>query len=167
MNRIMIVGSPGSGKSTFSKMLSQKLGYPILHLDKIYHIDNKNSISKEELKDRIAKFVETNEFFLIDGNYGSTMEYRMQFVDTVIILDINTNICLANIEKRRLSNELRSDMAEGFDNSTFDDEFIEFVKSFRNNNLPKIKLLLSKYNYLQQIYLKSYKAIENFALSLG
>ncbi|MDD3123485.1 MAG: shikimate kinase [Candidatus Izemoplasmatales bacterium] len=167
MNRIMIVGSPGSGKSTLSKMLSQKLGYPILHLDKIYHIDNKNSISKEELKDRIAKFVETNEFFLIDGNYGSTMEYRMQFVDTVIILDINTNICLENIEKRRLSNELRSDMAEGFDNSTFDDEFIEFVKSFRNNNLPKIKLLLSKYNYLQQIYLKSYKAIENFALSLG
>jgi adenylate kinase family enzyme len=161
------VGSPGSGKSTLSKMLSQKLGYPILHLDKIYHIDNKNSISKEELKDRIAKFVETNEFFLIDGNYGSTMEYRMQFVDTVIILDINTNICLENIEKRRLSNELRSDMAEGFDNSTFDDEFIEFVKSFRNNNLPKIKLLLSKYNYLQQIYLKSYKAIENFALSLG
>jgi len=163
----MIVGSPGSGKSTLSKILSQKLGYPVLHLDKIYHIDNKNSISKEELKDRIAKFVETNEFFLIDGNYGSTMEYRMQFVDTVIILDINTNICLANIEKRRLSNELRSDMAEGFDNSTFDDEFIEFVKSFRNNNLPKIKLLLSKYNYLQQIYLKSYKAIENFALSLG
>ena len=167
MNRIMIVGSPGSGKSTLSKMLSQKLGYPILHLDKIYHIDNKNSISKEELKDQIAKFVETNEFFIIDGNYGSTMEDRMQFVDTVIILDINTNICLENIEKRRLSNELRSDMAEGFDNSTFDDEFIEFVKSFRNNNLPKIKLLLSKYNYLQQIYLKSYKAIENFALSLG
>ena len=65
MKKIMIIGSPGSGKSTLSRKLKEILGIPVLHLDYIYHIDNNNQISREELKSTIKEFVTNNESFII------------------------------------------------------------------------------------------------------
>lgn len=39
--------------------------------------------------------------WIIDGNYGSTIELRLQACDTVVFLDYSTNICLDGIKKRR------------------------------------------------------------------
>lgn len=166
MNRIMIVGSPGSGKSTLSKKLHQILGYPILHLDKIYHIDNNHQISREELKRLTKDFVDLHDSFIIDGNYGKTMKFRMQFVDTVIILDIDTSICLENIEKRRLSSEKRTDIASGFDNSIQDQTFIQYVKDFKKDKFPQIIELKNQFNHLNYFYLSSYKEIDAFVDSV-
>lgn len=156
----MVIGCPGSGKSTFSKAISKKLNSKVLHLDYIYHIDNFRQISRDELKEMVVSFVSMNDKFIIDGNYGATMEWRMQFCDTVILLDIDTEICVRNVINRMEEGE-REDMAPGFDNSIMDEGFLDFVKGFRENKLPQILELLDQSN-LNKVILRNYEEIVDF-----
>jgi len=161
MNKILVIGSPGSGKSTLSKELSKILNIPILHLDYIFHIDNYHHINKDEFLLKIKQFVSENDRFIIDGNYRDTLDFRLKFADTIILFNIPTNICLENILKRIKSNEPRDDIAKGFDNSTYDQEFIDYVKTFKDKEYP---IILEKLNNFTNIIIKiqSYKGKENF-----
>ncbi len=161
MKRILIIGSPGSGKSTCSKILSKILNYPILHLDRIFHIDNYNQISREELKVKIKQFIDQNENYIIDGNYTGTLELRTESADTIIYFDIEPKICLKNILDRIKKNKSRDDIAPGFDNSIIDPEFIEYVKKFNVNVQPRIENILNKYT-VEIIRIKNYKELEDF-----
>lgn len=160
MNKIMIVGCPGSGKSTLSKKIGNKLDIPVLHLDYIYHIDNFQHISRDVLKEMVESFVTNNERFIIDGNYGGTMEWRLQFCDTVILLDIDTEICVNNV-LARMSEEDREDMAPGFDNSIMDENFLDFVRNFRNDKIPDIKDML-KYSNVETYVIENYSQMQLF-----
>ncbi len=160
MNKIMVIGCPGSGKSTFSRALSKKQGCKVLHLDYIYHIDNFTQITRTEFKDMVQSFAQNNEQFIIDGNYGATLEWRMQFCDTVILLDFPTDICVKNVLSR-MDEEKRDDMAPGFDTSIMDDDFLDFVKRFRTDKLPNIMNLLKTSN-MNTVVLQSYEEMNQF-----
>lgn len=156
----MIIGCPGSGKSTLSKQLARKMNIPLLHLDYIYHIDNFKQISRDELKEMVIAFTSAHDSFIIDGNYGATLEWRTQFCDTVILLDIDTEICVQNVLDR-MKIEQRDDMAPGFDNSIMDDDFLDFVRSFRDVKLPGIKGMLRNKD-VNTFVLKDYEEIDYF-----
>ena len=156
----MIIGCPGSGKSRLSKLLGKQLNLPVLHLDYIYHIDNFKHISRNELKTMVESFATTNDEFIIDGNYGSTMEWRLQYCDTIILLDMDTSICVENVMKR-MDEASRDDMAPGFDISIMDEDFLEYVKNFRKDKIPGIKELLLKY-HKNTVVLQDYKEIDSF-----
>ncbi len=156
----MIVGCPGSGKSRLSKLLGTQLNIPVLHLDYIYHIDNFHQISRNELKTMIQSFVESHESFIIDGNYNATMEWRLQFCDTVVLLDIETDICVENVLKR-MDESSREDMAPQFDNSIMDEDFLDFVKTFKTRKLPGIKELLLQHNK-STVVLTDYDEVDSF-----
>ena len=83
MTKIIVIGCPGSGKSTLTFKLVEMLNYPVLHLDKIYHIDNDNHISRAELMERVEKFANEHENWIIDGNYISSIEQRIKICNTV------------------------------------------------------------------------------------
>lgn len=161
MNRILVIGCPGSGKSTFSKRLSKLLNLPLLHMDRIYHIDNFNQISRDELKFKINQFMEDNNAFIIDGNYSGTLDLRLQHADKVFYFDIPTDICLKNAINRTKSNELRTDIAPGFDNSIIDEEFIEYIKTFNELKKPYNDKLLEKYD-VSITYFTNYNEVEDF-----
>ena len=161
MKRILVIGCPGSGKSTFSKGLAKILGYPILHLDRVFHIDNNNQITRDELKQEILDFVNTNENFIIDGNYASTLDFRLQYADSVFYFDIDNDICLRNVIKRVEENLPRDDIAPGFDNSILDDEFINYVKNFNENIKPTIDEILSD-SHITPVIFNDYLEVENF-----
>jgi len=124
MNKIIIIGCPGSGKSTLSVKLSQILNYPILHLDKIYHIDNTKNIGREELIRKIKQFIISNDKWIIDGNYLGTIDLRIDLCDTIVMLNIDTDICVKNVFNRVELGNIA--MAEKFDCSKIDDEFLGF-----------------------------------------
>ena len=162
MNKIIVIGCPGSGKSTMVFKMNEKLKYPVLHLDKIYHIDNNTHITREELVKRVDEFANDNERFIIDGNYISTVEQRIKLADTVILLDIDTEICVQNAVNRS-KKEKTADMADGFDNSKLKDEFLEFIGRFKNDSLPKISGLIETHKSEKNIIiLKNYKEIDEF-----
>lgn len=166
MEKILIVGSPGSGKSTLARQLSKKIHIPILHLDRIFHIDNEHQISREALKAKIKEFADTHDRFIIDGNYGGSLAYRMSFADTVIILDIPAKTCLENIEKRRLSGKKRVDIASGFDNSIQDEIFIDYVRKFKEEQFPHIMIQKTRYPKINYYIFRQYLEIEDFLNSL-
>ena len=125
MKRIVIIGSGGAGKSTFARQLSEKLNIEVYHLDAILWKPNWVGTPRDEQKRIQYKLVE-KESWIIDGNYGGTLDIRLNTADTIILLDIHRVICLYRAIKRTFQyrNKTRPDMAEGCE-ERFDLEFLK------------------------------------------
>ena len=150
MKKVIVIGCPGSGKSTVSRALHNKTGIPLYHLDMMYWNADKTTVEKSVFLERLSTVLEKDEW-IIDGNYGSTMELRMTACDTVIFLDYPLNVCLDGIKERR--GKPRSDMP--WIETEEDAEFIEFIKNYNEQQKPKVLELLKKYSDKNIIILES------------
>lgn len=140
MKKIIVIGCPGSGKSTFSRALHNITGIPLHHLDMMYWNADKTTVSKSAFLERLAGVMETDEW-IIDGNYGSTVEMRMHSCDTIFFLDYPLEVCLEGIRERK--GKARTDMPWVEDED--DEEFINFVKDYNVSSRPIVQELLEKY----------------------
>lgn len=161
MKRIMIIGCPGSGKSTFARSLTEKTGLPLHYLDMMYWNPDRTTKPKEEFRAALRETVALPEW-IIDGNYGSTLELRMEACDTVIFLDYPPEVCLSGIEERR--GKPRADMP--WVETEPDLEFIEFVRKYNEESRPRVIELLEKYKEKNIIIFKSRQESEDFLRSL-
>ena len=161
MQRIIVIGCPGSGKSTFSRVLHQKTGIPLYHLDMMHWNADKTTVEKSVFLERLSAVLEKNEW-IIDGNYSSTMELRMMACDTVIFLDLPLGVCLAGIQERR--GKPRSDMP--WCDTEEDTEFAEFIKSYHKLQKPKVLELFEKFRDKTIIVLNSREQVNAFVHSL-
>ena len=158
MKKIIVIGCPGSGKSTLSKALYAKTGIPLYHLDRMYWNADKTTVEKRVFLDRLQATLEKDEW-IIDGNYDSTMEWRMQKCDTVIFLDYPLKTCLDGIAERR--GKPRSDMPWA-ESEQFDEEFVQFVKNYNLHNRPKVMDLLAKYSFKNIFIFKNREEADAF-----
>ena len=157
MKKIIVIGCPGSGKSTFARALHDKTGVPLYHLDMMYWNADKTTVEKSVFLERLSAVLE-KDAWIIDGNYGSTMELRMAACDTVIFLDYPLDICLDGIKERR--GKPRSDMP--WIETEEDSEFIEFIKNYNEQQKPKVLELLKKYSDKNIIILESREQADEF-----
>ena len=141
MKKIIVIGCPGSGKSTFSRALHKNTGIPLYHLDMMYWNADKTTVNKHVFWERLWAVLGKDEW-IIDGNYASTMEQRMSVCDTVIFLDYSLDICLDGARARR--GKQRSDMP--WVENEEDAAFIEFIKSYNEQQRPQVLALLDKYS---------------------
>ena len=100
MKKIIVIGCPGSGKSYFSKVLSEKLNINRYHLDLYFWKPNWTATPSEEF-DKILDQLLKNETYIIDGNYNRTLEKRFKSADTIFFLDMPTELCLLSERQRR------------------------------------------------------------------
>ena len=157
MQRIIVIGCPGSGKSTVSRALHNKTGIPLYHLDMMYWNADKTTVEKKVFLERLSVVLEKDEW-IIDGNYGSTMELRMAACDTVIFLDYPLDICLDGIRERR--GKPRSDMP--WIETEEDAEFTEFIKNYNEQERHKVLELFGKYSDKNIIIFKSREDADAF-----
>lgn len=157
MKKVIVIGCLGSGKSTVSRALHNKTGIPLYHLDMMYWNADKTTVEKSVFLERLSAVLEKDEW-IIDGNYGSTMELRMAASDTVIFLDYPLNVCLNGIKER--FGKPRSDMP--WIETEEDSEFIEFIKNYNEQQKPKVLELLKKYGDKNIIILKSREQVDAF-----
>ena len=157
MKKVIVIGCPGSGKSTVSRALHNKTGIPLYHLDMKYWNADKTTVEKSVFLERLSDVLEKDEW-IIDGNYGSTMELRMAACDTVIFLDYPLHVCLGGIRERR--GKPRSDMP--WIETEEDAEFIEFIKNYNEQQKPKVLELLEKYGDKNIVNFKSRKEANAF-----
>ena len=150
MKEIIVIGCPGSGKSTFSKSLHKITGIPLFHLDMLFWNEDKTTVEKSVFIDRLSKIFQSDKW-IIDGNYASTMELRMQKCDTVIFLDYPSDVCLDGINERK--GKPRSDLP-WIESEEDDAEFIEFIKNYNSQSRPQVIELLEKYPH-KDIYVFS------------
>ena len=146
MKKIIVIGCPGSGKTTFSLKLSEKLGLPIFHLDAIWHRGDKTHISREEFDERLSE-ITALDAYIIDGNYSRTLEYRLIRSDTVILFDLPTNVCIQGALSR--VGKKRCDMP--WSESELDPRFRGEIEGFRSEKLPQIYSLLEKHKTEKEV----------------
>ena len=138
--RVAVIGCPGGGKSTFSRALRDRVDLPLYHLDAIYWRDDRTHLSREEFYPLMREIIAREEW-IIDGNYQSTLEWRIAACDLLIFLDYPAEVCLEGVRARR--GQKRSDMPwveEGDDQ-----EFLEFIRAFETESRPRILELIRKY----------------------
>ena len=157
MQRIIVIGCPGSGKSRLSRALHNKTGIPLYHLDMMYWNADKTTVEKSVFLERLSAVLKKDEW-IIDGNYSSTMELRMAACDTVIFLDYPLEVCLDGIKERR--GKSRSDMP--WIETEEDAEFIEFIKNYNEQQKPKVLELLEKYSDKNIVILESREQADAF-----
>ncbi len=163
MNRIAIIGSGGSGKSTLARRLGELLKIEVFHLDALFWKPGWVGASRDEQQMVQNELVE-NDSWIFDGNYGGTMDIRLNKADTIIFIDMPRTICVFRIIKRRLQyrNKTRPDMGEGC-KEKLDLEFLKWVWEY-----PKIKkpTILSKLQSISKekeiIILTSPDEVERF-----
>lgn len=142
MQKVIIIGCPGSGKSTFGRKLRDIKGLPLYHLDMMFWNDDKTTVPKEVFVERL-KEVMVKPNWIIDGNYSSTMEMRIKECDTVFFLDYPTEVCVDGVKARK--GKMRSDMP-WLENDNPDEDFIAFINGYNLESRPYVIDLLEKYS---------------------
>ena len=139
-NRIIVLGCPGSGKSTFARALAARTGLPLIHLDSVWWRADGSHISRDEFDRALAELL-AGEKWIIDGDYSRTYEVRLRAADTVIFLDYPEDVCMAGIVGRL--GEERPDMP--WTESALDPELVAMVKNYARDNRPVLLDLLRRY----------------------
>ena len=140
MQKILIIGCSGAGKSTFARKLGAATGLPLHYLDMLWHKPDKTTVPQEEF-DRALEELLQQDRWIIDGNYLRTLERRLQACDTVFLLDYPLSVCLSGVQGR--IGQKREDMP--WIETEFDTEFRQWIIDFPQQRLPQVYALLNQY----------------------
>ena len=138
MQRVLIVGPCGAGKSTLAAQLEPALDLPLFHMDQLNWKPGWVESSKEEIREKLAA-ITAQECWLIDGTYGGTLAPRLERADTVLYLDYPVRLCVTRLLKRIWTHrgQSRPDMTEDCP-ERFDLGFLFYL--LRWNSGPKHRL---------------------------
>jgi len=169
MNKIIILGSSGTGKTTLARTLSKKLNIKALHLDSLYWKKNWRNIEKTEFNQKMKVFLTKNQSWVNDGNYlnNSHFKYRLDLADTIIYLDYGVSVALKGIFQRasNYKHQVRSDMASGCVEG-IDQDFLKYVANFSDKG-KMIKAIIKKYENKKRVLIfNSRKQLSEFINTL-
>ena len=146
MRKIIVIGCPGSGKTTFAEKLAKKSGLELFYLDAIWHKADRTHITREEFDMRLSEILQLDEW-IIDGNYSRTLERRISVCDTVILFDMPMELCLEGATLR--IGKKRCDMP--WIDTELDPYLKREIEDFGTKNLPSIYALIDKYKESKKI----------------
>lgn len=165
--RVLIIGSPGAGKTTLGRFLAEAALLHHVQLDDLYWLPSWVPRSEPDWLELL--WVELRkDGWIIDGNYSATLELRATFADTIVYLDLPTAVCLWRVVKRALGRILGSvdDLPKAIRMQNCPAphyklvDFLMFVAKFRRQERPK--LLRALYNHPNVIHLSTTRQIRDF-----
>ena len=146
MQKVLVIGCSGAGKSTFARRLRDLTGLPLYYLDRLWHRPDRTHITREEFDRVLAEWL-ARPAWIIDGDYSRTLPQRLEACDTVFFLDFPLEVCLAGVENRRGAQ--RPDMP--WVEEELDAEFLQYILDFGQAQLPAIRAMLEPYRGRRQI----------------
>jgi adenylate kinase family enzyme len=138
VRRVLVIGSGGAGKSTFAAALGARLRLPVVHLDAHYWHPGWVATPEAEWRDRVDRLT-AGEAWVMDGNYGGTLDQRLAACDAVVFLDLPRRLCLARVLRRwaRYAGRSRPDMAPGCP-ERLRWEFLRWIWDYPRSRRPAI-----------------------------
>jgi adenylate kinase family enzyme len=168
MKKILILGS-GAGKSTFSKQLGMIKGVPVIHLDSLYWKAGWVASSEQAWDATIDGLLESNDTYIMDGNYSRTLDRRLKDTVTVFYFDFPRYLCIYRVIKRRILNHgmTRADMAEGCEEK-IDLDFIRWIWNFKKRSRGKILKTLDEVGRYKMVHIfKKPRDVNTYINTLG
>ena len=167
MDKIVIIGSPGAGKSTLARDLGFLLQINVVHLDRIFWKPGWKEKPRDARIEILQELVRERQW-IIEGTYLGSSEPRLKAADTIIFLDISTQLCLKRLLKRYMSGGRRHhDIPEGcYDKFSFFQILKVLAFPFKGKRTLKRKLLYYKSMSKHIIWLHSTKEVEAFLAHL-
>jgi adenylate kinase family enzyme len=162
MKRVVVIGSGGSGKSTFARSLGEATGIEVIHLDSLYWKPNWRKSPPAEWEKRVAELVKRDSW-IMDGNFGGTRRMRIEASDTVVFLDFPRLVCIYRVIRRGICyrGKSRPDMAEGC-NEKLDLEFLSWVWNFPARSRYRIFEDVNTFPGKRLVILRSSRDVEEF-----
>ena len=162
---MLIIGSPGAGKSTLAAEVARRTGLPLIHLDRHYWKPGWIEPDKAQWSETVGRLI-AGRLWVMDGNYGGTMPARLARADTVILLDLPPWRCVARILLRalRLRGTVRADMAPECP-ERMSSEFLAYTARFRRGSGRSVEARLAGFGGTL-IRLRSPGQVRRFLASL-
>ena len=159
MQKILIIGSCGAGKSTLAKKISDKLNLPLIGLDQNYWLPNWQRPLREDFRTKVKELVK-NDKWIMEGNYQNTFDIRFPACDTIIFVDINRLICFYRIWKRLVLNN-RTDKLDNC-KEKMDFKLMKWVLwDYPRRGKRKIDKFIKEYSDKKIIVINSRKILNN------
>ena len=146
MKKIIVLGCPGAGKSTFARRLRDLTGLPLYYLDQIWHKPDRTTVTREEFDAALGEIL-AQDAWIIDGNYKRTVERRLAACDTAFLLDYPVDVCLAGVAAR--VGQEREEMP--WTATSLDPELVQYICDFAATQLPHDYELLERYGEGREI----------------
>ena len=144
MEKVIIVGCPGAGKTTFAVALGAKLHIPVHHLDAHFWLKNWTPRPQEEFRHIQTELMQQDRWIL-DGNFKKSVPHRIAMADTIILFDFPKIVNLWRSFKRYLKHRgsMRPDMGSG-NKEALRWKFIKYIllyprKKFENDVISLAK----------------------------
>lgn len=171
MQRINVVGTSGSGKTTFAAELAARLGVPHVELDALHWLANWQEADAREMRERVARAAAAEQW-VIDGNYSVSRDLVWARADTIVWLDLPRSVVTWRIVTRSLSRLIRrTEMWAGNRESlrmllTRDSIIWWSVSTFgrRRRDYPR---LLAAHPHLQVVRLRTPRQADRWLRSIG
>lgn len=167
MKKVLVIGSSGAGKSVLSRRIGEVTGLPVIHLDKHHWRPGWTEPPKEVWREQVAELVKGEEW-IIDGNFGGTMEQRLEQCDTVVFLDLPRHVCAWRVLKRVITyrGDTRPDLAYGCPEK-LDIPFLIWIWNFPKRSRPSVLQRIAGVADRVKVYqLKTAGEVEAFLTSL-
>ena len=167
MKRILVIGPGGSGKTTVARRLAECTGLPLVHLDALYWRAGWQPTPAEEWRVVVRQLVTADEW-IIDGNYGGTLDLRLEACDTVVFLDLPRVVCLWRVLGRqvRYIGQVRPELSAGCP-ERLSWEFLVWIWTYPTRRRGDILRRLSALDSRKRVaILRSSSAIEEFVASV-
>ena len=167
MKKVLVIGSCGAGKSVFSRRLGEIAGLPVIHLDRHYWRPGWTEPTKDVWQSQVEELLKGDEW-IIDGNYGGTMDIRLASCDTAVFLDFPRHLCTWRVIKRSIyyRGRNRPDLADGCPEK-IDLPFIKWTWNYPTRSRPRVVARLeSVKDRVDLVTLRNVKEVEEFLRSV-
>ena len=168
MQRVLVIGCSGTGKSTFALALGARTGLPVVHIDQLFWLPGWVIAPNDEYRARLDDVL-ARQRWIIDGMNTSTFDRRVPRADTIIWLQRSRLACCWRVGRRVLSSfgQVRPDMAPGCPEK-FDWEFMKYIWSFPSKYQPRVVAALDRHDaWSRTVILRSDSDTGNFLRNLA
>jgi adenylate kinase family enzyme len=164
VQRVVVVGSGGAGKSTFAAALGEATGLPVVHLDRHFWHPGRIETPREEWRQRQRELF-AGERWIADGNYGGTFAERFARADTVIIVARGRLACLASALWRTTKNHGTPVQADGCPEH-FQPVFYRWIWNYRRDSRPRLDAALARHPDLEIVEFTNCSNLRQFLVNL-